>query len=289
LLDADELAHLAAAPASALCCSQRSTPDDVLGVAAARLREIVCGWMLGPDGLDAFLTAYAPSRKDDVRSYPDFVRDTAVWEFADEHHLRALAVLLNVRIVVVPRYEGWAVQTHGGAAPPQRTIHLGNNDQHYVWLAAGAAAPSSPPVSAGVDVIDLLEDSGEESADKAAKQPATSPKKAIRRPGGKPDAPRQPARSSKKAIRKPGGKADAPRQPARSPKKASRRQKRESGRFLDGHEVGLRTRFRRLRGHYGTCRDCKSNAGTVSKGTDWYCRACCCYTKKRGAAGRKAS
>ncbi len=202
------------------------------------------------------------------RRRPQFVRDTAAWEFADEHHLQALAVLLGVRIVVVPRLEGWHIQTHGDAAPPQRTIHLGNDDRHYVWLAAGAAAPSCPLVPAGVDVIDPLEDSGEELADTPAKQPAKSPKKAIRKPGGKPDAPSQPAKSPKKAVRK---------------------RERESGRFSEGNEVGRRTRFRRgvRRRHYGACRECQSSASTVSRNTDWYCKACRCYTKKRGAAGRK--
>jgi hypothetical protein len=155
-LGADALAHLAAAPAQALSRGSRATAEDTLGTLAADLRELACAWMLGPDGLDIFLGAYAPSREGDQRSYCDFIRDTADWEYADEHHLRALAMLLAVRVVVVPRYADRAVQVHG-AAPPERTIYLGNDDVHYVWLAD--PLPLSPGSLGAPAVVDLLKDS----------------------------------------------------------------------------------------------------------------------------------
>ena len=121
---------------------------------------------------------------------------------------------------------------------------------HYVWLAAGAAAPPSPPNMAAADVVGLLEDSAEEPEEKASKGP-------------------------EKAIRKP-------------PKTTRRPKKGTPGHFAKGHSVGSRTRFRRQRSHYGTCRKCKSSEETFSRGTDWYCKRCSRYTKKRGAAGRKS-
>jgi hypothetical protein len=78
-----------------------------------------------------------------------------------------------------------------------------------------------------------------------------------------------------------------PKQSAKSPKKTICKPK-ETGHFSPGHKVGSATRFRKRRQHYGTCRECKSSASTVSRSTDWFCKACCCYTKKRGQAGSKA-
>ena len=181
--------------------------------------------MVGPAGLGLLGAAYGQKPGDD-RSYHDFVRDTAAWEYADEHHLRAIALILGVRVVVVPRYASWAIASHGDG-PPHRTIFLGNDDAHYVWLAPGPAAPSSPPGAAEADVIDLLEDSEEGSGS--------------------------------------GAEASAPAQ----------------RRFAAGNTVGLKSRFKKARRHYGTCRECGSSERTVSKKKDWYCKGCKCYTRKR--------
>ncbi len=68
-------------------------------------------------------------------------------------------------MVVVPRYIGWTIATHGDA-PPGRTVYLGNDDRHYVWLAPSAAGPPPLPDC----------DAGKE---RARKKPAAKVKKRL--------------------------------------------------------------------------------------------------------------
>jgi hypothetical protein len=205
--------------------------------------------MLGPDGLDIFLGAYAPSREGDQRSYCDFIRDTADWEYADEHHLRALAMLLAVRVVVVPRYADRAVQVHG-AAPPERTIYLGNDDVHYVWLAD--PLPLSPGSLGAPAVVDLLKDS----------------ESGVEELPGRGRVPRSKKPPARKACQKSVAKKAVEKPP-------------NGGRFRRGNKVGEATRFRRKVWKYrGACRECDTNDNTRNGGKDWYCTACRVYTKK---------
>jgi hypothetical protein len=209
--------------------------------------------MLGPDGVDALRDSYAPSLPGDERGYEAFVRDTAVWEYADEHHLRALVLILGVRIVVVPRYSGWAVQVHGDA-PPARTIYLGNDDTHYVWLA-----PSTTP--AALDVVDLLGESDAERVGPADAPPPSGP--ASGQCG-------MPLNARKKARKKPAAKVK--KKPAAE----------ALGRFVKGHTIGKATRFRRKKRVYrGACRVCGLNDATRNSGKDWFCETCQVYTRKR--------
>ena len=74
--------------------------------------------------------------------YAHWVQKLASTEFADELVVLAVAVELSIRIVIIPftpedALASWAIPTYGstGAAPDAgRTIYLGNNDIHYVYL-----------------------------------------------------------------------------------------------------------------------------------------------------------
>ena len=64
-------------------------------------------------------------------------------EFADELILVAVAIELKVRIVCVPftpaeAARPWIITEYQDATsviPDDRTIYLGNNDVHYMWLS----------------------------------------------------------------------------------------------------------------------------------------------------------
>ena len=77
--------------------------------------------------------------------YQRWVQRLATREFADELVVLAVALELQIRIVIVPytptsANDPWAVTTYGPSETTggQRTIYLGNNDVHYEYLAPDA-------------------------------------------------------------------------------------------------------------------------------------------------------
>lgn len=74
--------------------------------------------------------------------YAHWVQKLASKEYADELVLLAVALELSIRIVIIPYTPAdasrpWAIPTYGstGAAPDAgRSIYLGNNDVHFVYL-----------------------------------------------------------------------------------------------------------------------------------------------------------
>ena len=74
--------------------------------------------------------------------YERWVAKLALKEYADELVVLAVALELSIRIVVIPytpesAFLPWAIPTYGPTGAAQdasRTIYLGNNDVHYVYL-----------------------------------------------------------------------------------------------------------------------------------------------------------
>ena len=89
----------------------------------------------------AGLLSSGPVRTDAL--YNQWVAKVATREYADELVLLALTLELPIRIVVIPHtpesaLAPWAVTSYGSpevAQDDSRTIFLGNNDVHYVYLA----------------------------------------------------------------------------------------------------------------------------------------------------------
>jgi hypothetical protein len=71
------------------------------------------------------------------------VQKVGTKEYADELILAAVAQELQIRIVVVPwtpinSVAMWSITSYPDrdlGQPDLPTIHMGNNDVHYVWLA----------------------------------------------------------------------------------------------------------------------------------------------------------
>ena len=71
--------------------------------------------------------------------YTRWVQRLATREYADELVVMCVALELAVRITIIPftppqALEEWAVATYGPEGGGD-TIHLGNNDVHYVFLS----------------------------------------------------------------------------------------------------------------------------------------------------------
>ena len=74
--------------------------------------------------------------------YANWVQRLAQNEFADELVVVAVALEFSIRIVVIPytpeqATQPWAIPSYGPPGVPQdgsRTVYLGNNDVHYVYL-----------------------------------------------------------------------------------------------------------------------------------------------------------
>ena len=70
-------------------------------------------------------------------------------EFADELIVVAVALEFSIRIVIIPytpvrATHPWAIPCYGPLGVPQdgrRTVYLGNNDVHYVYLRALPETP----------------------------------------------------------------------------------------------------------------------------------------------------
>ena len=135
-------------------CIKLGARRSPLGLCAEALRAHFCA------GLDAVLLkprirskiypAFAglasngPARTEAL--YNQWVAKLATREYADELVLIAVSLELPIRIVVIPytpesALAPWAVTSYGSPEVVQdgsRTIYLGNNDVHYVYLSPKA-------------------------------------------------------------------------------------------------------------------------------------------------------
>ena len=76
-------------------------------------------------------------------TYKQWIQKVRKSEYADELIVAAAAAELELRIVCVPYSPGpfrWKISTYCGAPTAEvpdegRTVYLGNNDVHYMWLS----------------------------------------------------------------------------------------------------------------------------------------------------------
>ena len=134
---------------------QDNIQRSALGLCAEALRAHFCAGpdavMLKPSIRSKLFPAFAgivssgPARTDAL--YDKWVAKLGTREYADELVLLALTLELPIHIVVIPytpktALAPWAVTSYGSSEVAQdgsRTIYLGNNDVHYVYLAAKSA------------------------------------------------------------------------------------------------------------------------------------------------------
>jgi hypothetical protein len=91
----------------------------------------------------AFAGLEASSGTRTLAMYKIWVEKLSTKEYADELVVLACAAEFNVKLVCVPHTPGGGAEWQiFGYAPPHedvpedRTIYLGNNDVHYMWLAS---------------------------------------------------------------------------------------------------------------------------------------------------------
>jgi hypothetical protein len=121
---------------------------DAVGRAADVLRQYACDEMINEHGRLQFkawfaaLVGSAPgSAGVTMVDYERHVADLRKDKFADQLNLWQLATILGLRIVVLPYTPStsihivWASQDmNPQGVEAARTIYVGNNDRHYVWL-----------------------------------------------------------------------------------------------------------------------------------------------------------
>ena len=126
---------------------------SALGLLAEALRQHLCfgptAVLLRADIKEKIYLAFASLAVQGVQRqqrteqhYERWVAKLAFKEYADELVVLAVALELAIRIVVVPYTPAsalapWAIPTYGATGALQdasRTIYLGNNDVHYVYL-----------------------------------------------------------------------------------------------------------------------------------------------------------
>ena len=129
---------------------------SVLGLFAEALRQYFCSGptavLMRPDVKEKIYAAFASlavcGAQRTEQLYERWVAKLSFKEYADELVVLAVALELSIRIVVIPytpesAFLPWAIPTYGSTGPAQdasRTIYLGNNDVHYVYLHALAQA-----------------------------------------------------------------------------------------------------------------------------------------------------
>ena len=134
---------------------------SALGKLAARLREYFCSGptavLLRPDVKDKIYAAFASlpvrGKQRTEQLYESWVHKLASREYADELVVLAVALELSIRIVVIPytpefALEHWKIPTYGPTVAAQdasRTIYLGNNDVHFVYLKQKDALAQALP------------------------------------------------------------------------------------------------------------------------------------------------
>ena len=136
-------------------CMTVGARRSALGLCAEALRTHFCD---GPDAVllrpgmraniyaaFAGLAVNGPVRTEQL--YRQWVQKLATREYADELVVLAAALELPIRIVVIPytpesALAPWAITTYESPAvvgDGSRTLYLGNNDVHYVYLSRRSA------------------------------------------------------------------------------------------------------------------------------------------------------
>ena len=132
-------------------CSRRNPRTDSVGAAADILRQYACDEMITEDGRNRFYGGgwfaelagprNAPCGGGVSRSdYNKHVHALRQEKYADQLNLWQVSTILGIRIVVIPYTPNSADRTgacqdmNPKRVPAERTIYLGNNDSHYVWL-----------------------------------------------------------------------------------------------------------------------------------------------------------
>ena len=130
---------------------QRPSGKDEVGRLAAQLRSLFCAGdasvMRQRDMVRRWFPAFAALSPNDaprtMADYRRWLQDVATSAFADELVVAAVAWFLRIKIVVVPftrrrnaaRWRISEYQPPGELLPMNRTVFLGNDDLHYVWLS----------------------------------------------------------------------------------------------------------------------------------------------------------
>ena len=106
--------------------------------------------MRRPDVVQLFFPAFAAlcgqaaAQAPQMNMYKQWIQRVGCNEYADELIVAAAVSELGVRIVCVPytpaeAHGRWKISTYcaqsAGVAEQGRTIYLGNNDVHYMWLS----------------------------------------------------------------------------------------------------------------------------------------------------------
>ena len=137
------LQHLDSARRSDVECSP-------VGVFAYKLRQYMCAGeepaLLRYDMMEKIYAAFGSLGADsDVRNlmtYKNWVKKLATREYADELVVVACALEFRVRIVCIPytpvgQPSPWKTSSYQPPGPQlhdDKTVFLGNNDVHYMWL-----------------------------------------------------------------------------------------------------------------------------------------------------------
>ena len=135
-------------PCINLRASNRRSSSDPLGLLAQLLRHYFakgedCVLRRRRDGMPwfpAFASLTPLAHATTLADYRRWVGRIAESEYADEIVVAAVAKEMQVQIVVVPYTPHsaggmWAIPQYERDISDERTIYLGNNDVHYVWLA----------------------------------------------------------------------------------------------------------------------------------------------------------
>jgi hypothetical protein len=128
--------------------------DSELGKFAEQLRHHMClgdeAAMLQSRVMDKVYPAFASLDTQGPRRtmalYKKWVAKLANCEFADELVVFAVACEIGVRITCIPftrpGQPDWSISRYASTdrdVPADRTVLLGNDDVHYVWLSAVTA------------------------------------------------------------------------------------------------------------------------------------------------------
>ena len=133
-------------------CPGPAIAHTPLGRVAFRLRQYMCAGsdavLLREDMRRIIFLAYAGVEANSgvrtLASYTNWVARLSTKEYADELVVLACAIELQIKIVCFPYTPIgatlWAISTYKPPLPhpdqpPSRTIYMGNNDVHYMWIS----------------------------------------------------------------------------------------------------------------------------------------------------------